>query len=198
MSHDNHPQRRPQARAPLKPLLAVLLACGAVVILFGVGAAAERYGSVPTAAPGLSARPAPARAPTRPAPAIGDPVRDGRFEFVVGGVDCSRTTVGREHLKRTAKGRFCVVRLSVRNIADGPKYFLGKAQKAYDATGASYGNDEIAGLYANQNLQASVQRLTPGRTITGKLVFDVPTTVRLTTLELHDSLLSGGVKVALN
>jgi hypothetical protein len=42
-----------------------------------------------------------------------------------------------------------------------------------------------------------VQRLTPGRKVTGRLVFDVPKTAKLTTLELHDSLLSGGVKVTL-
>ncbi|GID51526.1 hypothetical protein Aca07nite_88010 [Actinoplanes capillaceus] len=61
---------------------------------------------------------------------IGDPVRDGKFEFVVSHVDCSRAGVGIEHLRRTAQGRYCVVTQSVRNIADEPKYFLGLAQKA--------------------------------------------------------------------
>jgi hypothetical protein len=208
MSHDSAPQLRRRSdsgsrgRAPLKPLLAILLACLAVVTLFAAGAAAERYGSVAavaTSPPAPNAPdPAPARAvPTRPEPAIGDAVRDGKFEFVVTRLDCSRTSVGLEHLKRTAKGRFCVVSLSVRNIADGPKYFLGKAQKAVDAAGTTYGSDEIAGLYANRNTQTFVQRLTPGRKVTGWLVFDVPKTAKLTTLELHDSLLSGGVKVTL-
>ena len=31
--------------------------------------------------------------------------------------------------------------------------------------------------------------------MTGKLVFDLPRTAGLTALELHDSLLSGGVRV---
>jgi hypothetical protein len=34
--------------------------------------------------------------------------------------------------------------------------------------------------------------------VSGTLVFDVPKTVKLTALELHDSLLSGGVRVALH
>nr|WP_296064001.1 DUF4352 domain-containing protein [uncultured Actinoplanes sp.] len=203
-SHDSPPQlrRRPdrgdRRRAPLKPLVALGIAAVAVVALFAAGAAAQRYGSAATAVPSAPAATAPARAvPTRPSPAIGDPVRDGKFEFVVTGVDCSRTSIGLEHLRRTAKGRYCVVSLSVRNIADGPKYFLGKAQKAFDATGASYRGDQLAGLYANQNLTTFVQRLTPGRQVAGKLVFDVPATAELTGVELHDSLLSGGVRVAL-
>jgi hypothetical protein len=199
MPHDPHAQRRrapvARGRAPLKPLLAVLLACGAVVVLFGVGAAAERYGNKEPAAATLTG-PA-AKSGSKPPPGIGDAVRDGKFEFVVSRVDCSRSTVGLEHLKRTAKGKYCVVSLSVRNIADRSQYFLGRAQKAFDAAGASYGEDELAGFYANHDTQTFLQKLDPGERVAGKLVFDVPKPVKLTTLELHDSLLSGGVKVTL-
>lgn len=205
MSHDPYPQRRPDAGArggaPLNPLLAVLLACGAVAVLFGVGAAAQQYGSKEPVAAGTVTSPptktTPAKPSSRPPPRIGEPVRDGKFEFVVFRVDCSRTSVGLEYLKRTAKGRYCVVSLSVRNIADGSQYFLGHAQEAFDAAGTAYGSDEIAGIYANRDTQTFLQKLDPGQRVTGKLVFDVPKAVELTTLELHDSLLSGGVKVTL-
>jgi hypothetical protein len=205
MSHDPHPQRRPgsgaRGGAPLRPLLAVLLACGAVAVLFGAGAAAERYGSrQPAAAATVTSRPtktAPATPGSRPPPRIGEPVRDGKFEFVASRVDCSRTSIGIEHLKRTAKGKYCVVSLSVRNIGDRWQYFLGHAQKAVDAAGTTYGSDEIAGVYANHDTQTFLQRLDPGQRVTGKLVFDVPKPVKLTSLLLHDSLLSRGVKVTL-
>jgi hypothetical protein len=206
MSHDLHSQPRSspssRGRAPLKPLLAVLLACGAVALLFAVGVVAERHGSMPAAgatptragAAATTARPSPT---STPLPGIGDAVRDGKFEFVVSRVDCARTSIGVEHLKRTAKGKFCVVSLSVRNIAGGSHYFLGHAQKAFDAAGASYRDDEIAGIYANHDTQTFLQKLDPGERVTGELVFDVPKAVDLTTLELHDFLLSGGVEVTL-
>jgi hypothetical protein len=192
MSHDPRPQRR--SGTPLNPLRAVLLACGAVAVLFVAGAAAERYGSRETAA---ATSPTPKTTPSSRPPGIGDAVRDGKFEFAVSRVDCSRTSLGVEHLKRTAKGKYCVVSLSVRNIADGSQYFLGRAQKAYDAAGTAYGNDELAGLYANRDTQTFLRKLDRGERVAGVLVFDVPKPVTLTTLELHDSLLSGGVKVAL-
>jgi hypothetical protein len=116
---------------------------------------------------------------------------------VISRVDCSRATVGAEHLTRTAKGKFCVVSLSVRNIAGGSQYFVGRAQKAFDASGVSYHDDEIAGVYANHDTQTFLERVSPGEKVSGKLVFDVPKAVTLTRVDLHDSLLSGGVTVTL-
>ena len=201
MSYDPRSRRRaePGVRggAPLKPLRAVLLACGAVAVLFAAGVAAERFGRTETAATANTTKPAKTTAAAKPSPRIGTAVRDGKFEFVVSRVDCSKTSIGVEHLKRTADGKFCVVSLSVRNIADEPQYFLGHAQKAVDATGTSYGSDQLAGIYANHDTQTFLRRLAPGERVAGKLVFDVPKPVKLTTLELHDSLLSGGVRVAL-
>jgi len=187
---------------PLKPLFAVLYAAAAVVLLFLVGVAAQRYASKEPAAASVASAPAKAKGKAAPAskapPGVGAAVRDGKFEFVVSRVDCSRTSLGVEHLKRTAKGKYCLVSLSVRNIADGSQYFLGHAQKALDAGGTAYGNDEIAGIYANRDTQTFLQKLDPGERVSGTLVFDVPKTVKLTALELHDSLLSGGVRVALH
>jgi hypothetical protein len=171
-----------------------------VAVLFVVGVVAQRYGSKEPAAAAVTSPPAkttPARPGSRPPPGIGDAVRDGKFEFVVSRVDCSPTSIGPERLKRTAKGRYCVVSLSVRNIADGAQYFLGRAQKAFDAAGTAYGNDEIAGIYANRDTLTFLRKLDPGERVAGELVFDVPKPVRLTTLELHDSLLSDGVEVTL-
>jgi uncharacterized protein DUF4352 len=194
------PQDSPgQRRAPLNPLLAVLFASGAVVVLFLAGLVAQHYGSrQPAATAATAAGPEPAvTTSSKPPPGIGDAVRDGKFEFVVSRVDCSRSTVGLEHLERTAKGKYCVVSLSVRNIADGSQYFLGRAQKAFDAAGTEYHDDEIAGVYANHDTQTFLQKLDPGERVSGKLVFDVPRAAELTRLELHDSLLSGGVKVTI-
>src|SRR4051794_38943933 len=115
MSYDPHPQRRP----PLKPLYAALFGLGAIVVLLVAGAAAQRYSAREPAA--ATVRPA---ATTPAVPGVGAAVRDGKFEFVVSRVDCTRSALGQEHLKRTAKGKFCVVTLSLRNIGGGAQYFL--------------------------------------------------------------------------
>jgi|SRR4051794_21271565 hypothetical protein len=188
MSYDPRPQRRP----PLKPLYAVLLGLGAIVVLLVAGAAAQRYTTKESAA----ATATPARRTTPAAPGVGAAVRDGKFEFVVAQVDCSHTSLGQEHLKRTAKGKFCVVSLSLRNIAGGSQYFLSYAQKAFDGSGAGYGVDEIADLYVNRDTKTFLDKVNPGERVAGKIVFDIPKTVTLATLELHDSPLSGGVKVS--
>ncbi|HET6480501.1 MAG TPA: DUF4352 domain-containing protein [Actinoplanes sp.] len=169
----------------------MLLAVAAVVLLFLAGVAVQRQG----AATGTPAQASPSPKAPPPLPGLGAKVRDGHFEFVVARVDCSRTTVGLEHLKRTAKGKYCVAVLSVRNFDDEPHYFVGRAQKAFDTKAISYGNDDLAGLYANRDTQTFLEKLDPGERVTGRLVFDVPKTVKLAALELHDSLLSGGVKV---
>jgi hypothetical protein len=190
MSYDPRPQRRP----PLKPLYAVLLGLGAIVLLLVAGATAQRYTTKDSAA--ATAPPAESTKAPQNTPGIGAAVRDGKFEFVVSKVDCSHTTLGDQQFKRTAKGKFCVVSLSARNIADGAQFFLSYAQKGFDAAGTAYGVDEIADLYVNRDTKTFLARVAPGERVAGKIVFDVPKTATLTTLELHDSLLSGGVRVS--
>lgn len=193
MVQESRPQRRAVRTTRGAPLFLILFAC-VVVALFVTGFMVEERGR--KAASAASSLPATARSSTGPLPGVGDAARDGKFEFAVSRVDCSRTTVGVEHLRRTAKGKYCVITLTVRDVG-ASQYFLGRAQKAYDAAGVAYGDDEIAGLYANHDTKTFLQKIDPGRQVTGELVFDVPKHARLTTLELHDSLLSRGVKVAL-
>jgi hypothetical protein len=204
---------QPRATRPRSgaPVLWALAAAVMFVGLFLAGAAAQDFGreadsaaagsdtgsdtgSGSGSAAGGKGRAAPKA--TKP-PGLGDAVRDGKFEFVVSRADCTRTTVGPSYLTRTAQGRYCVIDLRVRNIADQPQLFLGSAQKAFDAAGTEYADDKVAGLYANADTKTFLQKIGPGGEVTGKLVFDVPKTTRLTVLELHDSFFSGGVQVRL-
>src|SRR4051794_41929170 len=113
MSHDLHPQRRPvpgaRGRAPLNPVLAILLACGAVVVLFVAGAMAERYSSKePAAATPVTGPPtkaAPAGPTSRPPPGVGAAGRDGKVGFVGSRVGCPRPSVGPERLQPTPHGQ---------------------------------------------------------------------------------------------
>lgn len=195
MPHDQYAPPR-QHRRRHAPLLWALAAVGTLAGLFLAGVAAEGLGhdTESTATTATTAQPAVA-APKQPG--IGDAVRDGKFEFVVSRADCARTTVGSKHLNRKATGKYCVVHLSVRNIADQPQLFLGSAQKAFDAAGTKYTDDKLAGLYANDDTQTFLQKIDPGGRVVGKIVFDVPKSTTLTTVELHDSFFSGGARVTL-
>ena len=205
MSFDQQPPRGPRPlrptrpRARLGPVLFAVAALGILIVLFGVGAAAENRGR--DGSPAAVNRPAGrGTVPITTAaktPGLGDRVRDGKFEFVVSRVDCSRSTVGFEHLKRTAAGRYCVITLSVRNIGDRPGIFVGRLQKVSDAAGTEFSGDELAGLLANRETQTSLRKIGAGSKVSGKIVFDVPKGTKLSTMDLHDSYFSGGVRVAL-
>ncbi|WP_203792655.1 DUF4352 domain-containing protein [Actinoplanes couchii] len=57
--------------------------------------------------------------------------------------------------------------------------------------------DSSAAIYANEDGQVLFEEINPGNSVKGKLVFDIPADKKLTSLELHDSMFSGGVTVAL-
>jgi hypothetical protein len=204
MSQDQYRLRRParpprpvRKSRPVLPVGALVLVLGLVAglaLLFLLTAGTQSLRGEETAA--AAATPSKA-SPEKHQPGIGEPVRDGKFEFVVSKVDCSKTTLGVEHLARTAEGKFCVLSLSVRNIAGAPQYFLGSAQKVTDAAGAEFGDDELAGLYVNGSSQTFLRKIGPGEKVAGKIVFDVPRTTTPAAVQLHDSFLSGGVDVAL-
>jgi hypothetical protein len=147
---------------------------------------------------------APKAVPTNPVatrdagPGVGDPVRDGKFEFTVTKVDCSRSKVGNEYLNKKAQGKFCQISLTVKNIGDEAQTFDGSSQKAMDAKGTEFSNDGAAEMYANQDNSTFLNEINPGNQTKGKVIFDVPRSTTLTSLELHDSPFSGGVTVALS
>ncbi|MFG1716111.1 DUF4352 domain-containing protein [Micromonospora sp. NPDC049203] len=129
---------------------------------------------------------------------IGQPARDGKFEFTVKSAKCGVGKVGSSAFGATAQGQFCLVTLNVKNIGKESQMFDGSSQKAYAANGTEYSADGSAGLYANKNAETFLNDINPGNQVTGVVVFDIPKGVKLARLELHDSPFSGGVTVSLN
>jgi hypothetical protein len=162
--------------------LVVGLTVAAAVVLVATACAA----SISTAA-------VPVAATT--GPGLNQPVRDGKFEFVVKSVQCGLSTVGSGVLSETAQGQFCEVSLTVKNIGNQAQSFSGSDQKAIGADGAQFSNDPAAELAANPNDQTFLTPINPGNTVKGIVVFDIPTNASIKTLELHDSPFSNGVKV---
>ncbi|MGH3730448.1 MAG: DUF4352 domain-containing protein [Micromonosporaceae bacterium] len=126
---------------------------------------------------------------------VGEPVRDGKFEFVVKKVQCGVNEVGDEDFGEQAQGQFCLVTLSVKNIGDEAQPFADSDQKAFGANGKEYSADSDAGLVANENPDTFFADINPGNTLDGVVVFDIPADAELATIELHDSLASGGARV---
>ena len=127
---------------------------------------------------------------------VGQPARDGKFEFTVKAPRCGVKKVGSDLLGAKAQGQFCLVTVQVKNIGDEPQTFSDSSQKAFGAD-VEYSTDTTAGLYANEDTSTFLNEINPGNKVTGVLVFDIPAKAKLTKLELHDSPFSGGVTVTL-
>ncbi|MFG2099868.1 DUF4352 domain-containing protein [Micromonospora echinaurantiaca] len=129
---------------------------------------------------------------------IGQPARDGKFEFTVKSAKCGVAKVGSDLLGDKAQGQFCLVTVNVKNIGKEPQTLIDSSQKAYAADGTEYSTDSEAAIYANKDQQTLFAEINPGNQVTGVLVFDIPKKAKLAKLELHDSPFSGGVEVALS
>jgi len=172
----------------------ILLAVAVVMILGCVGIITLVVGGAKNAVETLDDNAAGKNAV---AGAMGKPARDGKFEFTVKSMDCSKTSVGQSVLAVKAQGTFCIVTMTIKNIGDEAQTFDGTSQKAYDAKGTQYSDDIEAELAVNGDASTFLQQINPGNQVTGKLVYDVPKGTKLTSIELHDSMFSGGVKIPL-
>jgi len=131
-------------------------------------------------------------------PGIGQPVVDGKLEFVVRGVECGVEQVGAHFVIERAQGQFCLVTVSVKNIGDQPETLFDRYQVGLGTNGAVYRANSAAGIAANDiDSQVWVTEINPGNEMIGAIVYDLPKDVVLARVELQDSTLSGGVTVDL-
>jgi hypothetical protein len=183
----NYPnQRRNHHAGLIAGIAAVVLAvcCGGslIAIVFvgkGTSDALKTSGAAPSATAGMNT-----------------PVRDGRFEFVVKDVSCGKHSVGSGILTSNAQGEYCIITVSVKNIATKAQSFFVSNQKAM-AGDIEYEPDSAATAYAGTDQSTWINDINPGNQIQGPLVYDVPIGTVLDKVVLHDSLFSGGVAVKL-
>ncbi|EHR53781.1 Telomeric repeat-binding factor 2 [Saccharomonospora marina XMU15] len=127
---------------------------------------------------------------------IGQPVRDGKFEFTVEGVERAPSVGDDAVMTEQAQGEFAILTMTVRNIGDEAQPLSDTDQYVYDAAGRQYSADSMAGLAITGN-DVFLNPINPGNSVTGKVVFDVPAGTELVRAELHDSAFSDGVTVNL-
>ncbi|WP_203784494.1 DUF4352 domain-containing protein [Paractinoplanes rishiriensis] len=121
-----------------------------------------------------------------PTASMGQPVTpDGALQYTVTSFECGGTG---------AKGHFCTVGLTVKNIsgtATRPGIAFARAQ---DAQGAEYLPDAVAQIRAKSAL---LNDLPPGTQITDRLIYDVPKAVTPTTLVLRQSPPNPAIRITL-
>ena len=128
---------------------------------------------------------------------MGKPAKDGKFEFTVTGMKCGVAGVGPAHFGQKAQGEFCLLDVTIKNVGESAEVFADVSQNAYDAQGAEYASDSGAATWANKDYSTFLETINPGNTVKGKLVFDVPKGAKLTSVVLHESMFSAGVRVPL-
>lgn len=129
---------------------------------------------------------------------IGEPARDGKFEFVVKGIECGKKSVGtNEYLTKTPQGQFCLLTVNVKNIGDEPQTMFADNQYLFNAEGQKSSADGEATIYAGGTNSTWMNEINPGNAVEGVIVFDIPVGQTPVTAELHDSALSDGVKISL-
>ena len=188
----------------------VLTTLGAVVALVVVVGALGGGDDTPTAAPApagtveadTAAVPAaeepaaePAEEPAPQTAGIGTPVRDGKFEFTVTSIEGGVAHVGDDMFGKDAQGQFTLVHMSVTNIGDEAQHFDGSSQKLVDAQGRTHSADGSAAIYLG-DAESFLNQINPGNSVQGTVVFDIPADATPASLELHDSMFSGGVTVS--
>jgi hypothetical protein len=136
-------------------------------------------------------------APPEETAGIGDPVRDGDFEFVVTEVETGVDSVGEDPFGEAAQGEFVLVHLSVENIGEQSQVLDGQSQMLFDTEGREHSHADVEAALYLEGSESFLNEINPGNTVDGILLYDLPPDAEPARVELHDSPLSNGVEVDL-
>ncbi|AUH70403.1 MULTISPECIES: DUF4352 domain-containing protein [Gordonia] len=129
---------------------------------------------------------------------LNTPVRDGKFEFTVTGVEKGVPSVGdNPYLTEQAQGQFVILSVTVKNIGKKPQSFSPTAQKLTDSEDRTFEPDTTAQIALGGSDITVWDNINPGNAVDVKLVFDMPKGAVPAAVELHDSMFSNGASVDL-
>lgn len=176
----------------------LLIGGGVIVVLVIIGIAFGDSGDSTSNNTGNSSKSESSNDSQPTTAGIGQPARDGKFEFVVKNIKCGKTSVGTgEFLTKKAQGQFCLLNVTVKNIGDEPQSLFADNQYLFNASGQKYSADSTAMIYAAPENDTWYSEINPGNSVEGAIVFDIPKDQTPTLAELHDSAFSGGIEVNL-
>jgi hypothetical protein len=130
---------------------------------------------------------------------IGEPVSDGKFQFTVNSLKCNEASVSDStgYLTKTAQGQYCELNITAKNTGNQAQTLDSMSQYLFNASNQKYSSDSAATITVNPSSSTFLNNINPGNSVTGVMVFDLPKGTTPVIAELHDSSLSGGVKVSL-
>jgi len=178
----------------------ILTVVGVIVLLAIIASAANGGNKTTNNTTNSSSKASTAKPSSKPSLAkIGEPARDGKFEFTITSLKCGVPSVSDSsgYITKTAQGQYCLVNISVKNIGNKQQLFYENDQKLLNATNQQYSPDSTATLYNDNNTDAFLSEINPGNSVSGTLVYDIPKDQTPITAELHDSAYSAGVKISL-
>jgi hypothetical protein len=127
---------------------------------------------------------------------IGVPVSDGKFTFTVDKFNCGATSIGSGFLKTKAQGEFCIADMTVKNTGtesqrmdQSSQYLFIGSNKLTCSTDVIMSSKKAGAFFLSD--------INPGNSVSGIIVWDVPKGQTPDSIELHDSMFSGGVEVEL-
>jgi hypothetical protein len=177
----------------------VLTVIGVLILLAIIGGASsgsKNTGSTTsTSKSSASNKPAATTAMAK----LNQPANDGKFQFTVTSIKCGQPSVSSTdgYITKTAQGQYCLVNITANNIGDQSQTLDSTSQYLYDSSNKKYSSDDEATIDISPTDNTFFNAINPGNTVSGTVVFDLPKGVTPTIAELHDSGLSGGVKVSL-
>jgi cytoskeletal protein RodZ len=130
-------------------------------------------------------------APGPPRAGLGQEVRDGKFAFVVTGVDYASVVADTNNPSATTspQGIFVIVKMTVTNVGNQPEPFVAVWQKLKAAD-----NTFNASPDAQKHL-GIMESINPGEQIEATIAYDVPNGTKPQSIELRDLPLTGGTEV---
>lgn len=130
----------------------------------------------------------------------GEAAKDGDLQFTVTGVACNgEQTIGTPYAQAEAEGSFCRLKVAIKNTGTKATDLPLAAQRAFVRDDKSVHLEEDATQYAQADQTSTYwyKQITPGKTVTGDLVFAVNGGEELQAAELHSAEGSPGIKVTL-
>lgn len=139
------------------------------------------------------------KADAAPTYAIGQPVTSKKFEYVVTGFQCGIPSVGQHEItKEVAKGQFCQLSISAKNIATKAESLSFSDFKLMSGE-IEYSTESWVNITAASGTDSAgfLDKVNPGLQVTGNIYFDVPLDVTPDRAMIKDSLLGKAATVSL-
>ena len=130
---------------------------------------------------------------------LNEQVQDGDLAFTVTNVTTAKT-LGNSFTQKNAQGTFYVVTLKIENKGNKTTTFDSSMGKVTDDKGREFERSiegQTAKGMAQGNVDLFLQQIQPSLSVTGDLVFDLPSDIQNPMLVVKGSLFSNGAKIKL-